>query len=53
MTETVPTALEKPRKRRSVRGVVRRMGKILLYLFLIPLVAHAAWWSPSVMTVQY
>jgi hypothetical protein len=20
------------------------MGKVLLYLFLIPLVAHAAWW---------
>ncbi len=44
MTETAPAALEKRRKR-SGRRVVRRMGKVLLYLFLIPLVAHAAWWS--------
>ena len=48
MTETVPAALEKPQKRpvkHSVRRVVRRMGKVLLYLFLIPLVLHAAWWT--------
>ena len=44
MTETAPAALQKPRKR-SIRRVTRRMGKILLYLFLVPLVAHAAWWT--------
>lgn len=44
MAETAPGALKKP-KRRSFRRSVRQMGKVLLYFFLVPLVAHAAWWS--------
>lgn len=44
MTEAVPQAPSKSR-RHSIRRSVRRMGKVLLYLFLIPLAAHAAWWT--------
>ena len=43
MSDAIPAALKKP-KRRSVRRLVRQMLKVLLFLFLIPLVTHAAWW---------
>lgn len=44
MSDTVPEA-RKRSARRPVRRLVRRMLKVLLYLFLIPLLAHAAWWT--------
>jgi len=43
MSDAIPAALKKS-KRRSVQRLVRQMLKVLLFLFLIPLVTHAAWW---------